>query len=206
MRPLLGIVFSPSDKIELTGPRLHTIVTNSLVTERRPDWDPNITCNGECPDADREQVRCQKQEITQTHVFCCPTLNFPWLTFKAALHCCFLILESIPSAEPLSFYCLASPRLWCVRTFSCLALVHFVFSLITSPAQPFLPLSQLDSLLLLLYFIKGLYLFIYLKFKMTKLIKLWIWNTCIFQIQCIRYAKRKFGLVCLCKAETTFQI
>ena len=48
MRPLLGIVFSPSDKIELTGPRLHTIVTNSLVTERRPDWDPNITCNGEC--------------------------------------------------------------------------------------------------------------------------------------------------------------
>ena len=36
---------------------------------------------------------------------------------------------------------------------------------------------------------------------MTKLIKLWIWNTCKFQIQCIRYAKRKFGLVSRCKAE-----
>ena len=46
MRPLLGIVFSPSDKRGLTDPLLHTMVTNRLVTELHPVGIP--TCNGEC--------------------------------------------------------------------------------------------------------------------------------------------------------------
>ena len=36
MRPLLGIVFPPSDKSGLTRP----LGLNCLVTELHPDWDP----------------------------------------------------------------------------------------------------------------------------------------------------------------------
>ena len=120
---------------------------------------------------------------------------------------CTALLFPHPRINPISrapFILL--PRLACDVFEHFLVSLSFTLFFHWSPAQPFLPLSQLDSLLLLLYFIKGLYLFIYLKFKMTKLIKLWIWNTCKFQIQCIHYAKRKFGLASLCKAETTFQI
>ena len=65
MRPLLRIVFSPSDKTGLTGPLLHTMVTNSLVTELHPDWDPNMQWSMSCPDQD--YVRCQKQEKESLH-------------------------------------------------------------------------------------------------------------------------------------------
>lgn len=66
MRPLLGIVFSPSDKRGLTGPLLHTMVTNRLVTELHPDWDHNMQWRMSCPDQD--YVRCQKQERNHFHV------------------------------------------------------------------------------------------------------------------------------------------
>ena len=120
MRPLLGIVFSPSDKIELTGPLQHTIVTNSLVTERRPDWDPNMQCRVSCPD--EEQVRCQKQEITQIHVFCCPHSKLPLTHLQS---CTAVSSSSKQSHQRSPFHSPDSPR---PRTFSCLAFVHFFFT------------------------------------------------------------------------------
>ena len=95
MRPLLGIVFSPSDKRGLTGPLLlHTMVTNRLVTELHPDWYPNMQWPVSCPDQD--YVKCL---LTHLHLHS----SIPIFSLCCTDHWSIPQIPSVPSSRQPRF-------------------------------------------------------------------------------------------------------